>query len=437
MALAVVGTVLIVNAGGGGGQNNTVPTANEVALQAPQDPGPAPFTQSVETQAVQAPAPASTSAGPAATQTGGATATQTGGATGAATATAAIHRVEGTSAGVYGGTMSKPSCDVERLVSITATGDTGRAWASAQGIEQSKLPGYLRSLTSAYLRVDTRVTNHGYQGGTAVAYQAVLQAGTAVLVDTQGVPRARCGCGNPLKEPALVAGAKYTGKAWAGFQPSTLVILAPAAQPVAEIVLVDVTTGGWFTRVTGQAQVVDQPAQPPSGPLVPGVPAAAVWKTFSPTAPGATSASTSASASGSTTGGTTTSGSPSGPTSGSASASSGSATATTPGATTSGATTPGITTTATTPPPTTATATATPTTTAPPTTAPPTTTAPIAPTATATATTAKPTVTATSTPAATATTAKTATVTATATATATTATTTSVEEPETATGTTG
>ncbi|MFB8202700.1 DUF6777 domain-containing protein [Kitasatospora purpeofusca] len=323
-ALAVVAAVLIINnnSGGGGSNDTTVPTANEVALQGPQDPGPAPFTPSVQTEAVQAPAAPAPST---------ATATRTAGAT--ATASTGLHNVEGTSAGVYGGTMNKPSCDVERLISITSTGDTGRAWASAQGIEQSAIPGYLRSLTSAYLRVDTRVTNHSYQGGAAVAYQSVLQAGTAVLVDAQGVPRVRCGCGNPLKAPTLVSDAKYVGKPWTGFQPSTLVILVAAPRPVTEIVLVDIVTGGWFARVTGQVKVVDKEVREPRGPLAPGVPPATSWP----------SASSSPSNSGSTSASTSSSGSPSGSTSGSTGPSSSSATASTSGATSSGATSSGAT----------------------------------------------------------------------------------------------
>ncbi|MFD4909349.1 DUF6777 domain-containing protein [Kitasatospora purpeofusca] len=332
-ALAVVAAVLIINNNSGGGSSNdtTVPTANEVALQGPQDPGPAPFTPSVQTEAVQAPA-----AAPATV-----TATRTAGAT--ATASTGLHNVEGTSAGVYGGTMNKPSCDVERLISITSTGDTGRAWASAQGIEQSAIPGYLRSLTSAYLRVDTRVTNHSYQGGAAVAYQSVLQAGTAVLVDAQGVPRVRCGCGNPLKAPTLVSDAKYVGKPWTGFQPSTLVIVVAAPRPVTEIVLVDIVTGGWFARLTGQIKVVDKEVREPRGPLAPGVPPATSWPSASssPSKSGSTSASTSASTSSSSS--TSTSGSPSGSTSGSTGPSSSSATASTSGATSSGATSSGAT----------------------------------------------------------------------------------------------
>ncbi|WP_406194134.1 hypothetical protein OH807_04530 [Kitasatospora sp. NBC_01560] len=302
--LAVVATVLIVN-NNSSKPSDAIPAANEVALQMPADPGPAPFTQSVETASVSAP--------PAA---GGATSSAAGSPTG-------IHSVQGSSAGLYAGSMSQASCDVERLITMTSTGDTGRAWASVQGIQQSAIPSYLRSLTSAYLRVDTRVTNHGYKSGAVSSYQSVLQAGTAVLVDSQGVPRVRCACGNPLTPPSLVTDAKYTGKSWTGFQPSTLVVVVPAPQPVTEIILVNVATGGWFARVTGQIKVEDHPVQPPKE-LAPGIPPAAPMKPLSPSASvsGSTSASTSGSHSASS------SGASSGPSSGSTSGSTGPSTGT-------------------------------------------------------------------------------------------------------------
>ncbi|MFJ5120086.1 DUF6777 domain-containing protein [Kitasatospora sp. NPDC088548] len=316
-------TVLIVS----NQHNDAVPTANEVALQQPSDPGQAPFTQSVETAGVTAPAPASPPAQPTDRPSG----TRT-----TAAPAAGIHSVEGTSPGLYAGSMSKPSCDVERLITMTSSGDVGRAWASAQGISQSAIPGYLRSLTSAYLRVDTRVTNHGYKSGAVTGYQSVLQAGTAVLVDAQGVPRVRCACGNPLKPPVLVSDAEYTGKAWPGFRPTTLVVVVPAPQPVTEIVLVNVDTGTFFARATGRVEVIDRPVPGPSGPLAVGIPPAAPMKPSSPSASvsGATSASTSASSpgassgsysgssSGSSSASTSEATSSSGPSSGSASASS-------------------------------------------------------------------------------------------------------------------
>ncbi|MFG2907855.1 DUF6777 domain-containing protein [Kitasatospora sp. NPDC048286] len=301
----------VLIAGNQGGHHSTVPTANEVALQAPADPGPDPFTPSVETQAVSAPAPAPVTP----------TAQHPGGTSPGSAPTAVLHSVEGSSAGLYAGTMSKPSCDTERLIGMVSTGDAGRAWASAAGIAQADIPGYLRSLTSAYLRVDTRVTNHSYRSGAVVAYQSVLQAGTAVLVDARGVPRVRCSCGNPLKPPTPVSDARYTGKAWAGFQPTALIVVVPAPQPVAEIVLVNVQTGGWFSRLTGRDEVVDRTVEPPTGPLAPGIPPPAPWApsaptTTSSTSPGTTSPGTATSpgttspgttASGATSSGTTTS----------------------------------------------------------------------------------------------------------------------------------
>ncbi|MFE7589671.1 DUF6777 domain-containing protein [Kitasatospora sp. NPDC057512] len=342
-------TVLIVNKQGG--KHPAVPTANEVALQAPADPGPDPFTPSVETQGVSAPAPASAvpTVTPTAVPTVTPTAQHPGGASSRSGSPTALHSVEGSSAGLYAGTMGRPSCDTERLIGMLSTGDTGRAWASAAGIAQADVPGYLRSLTSAYLRVDTRVTNHNYQSGAVVEYQSALQAGTAVLVDAQGVPRVRCSCGNPLKPPALVSNARYTGKAWAGFQPSTLIIVVPAARPVTEIILVNVETGGWFSRMTGRVEVVDRPAEPPKGPLVPGIPPPGPWTPSTPSATSSTSPGTTSP--GATSPGTTPPGTPSPGTPTSSGATSSGATgsgitssgATTPGVTSSGPTTPGAT----------------------------------------------------------------------------------------------
>jgi hypothetical protein len=47
--------------------------------------------------------------------------------------------------------------------------------------------------------------------GHAVAFQAILQAGTAVLVDKDGKPVTRCRCGNPLLEPVFYKEATCYG----------------------------------------------------------------------------------------------------------------------------------------------------------------------------------------------------------------------------------
>lgn len=60
------------------------------------------------------------------------------------------------------------------------------------------IDAYVAELTPAHLAADQRVTNHGYRNGSPTPRQSLLKAGTAVLVDAEGVPRVRCYCGNPL-----------------------------------------------------------------------------------------------------------------------------------------------------------------------------------------------------------------------------------------------
>lgn len=100
--------------------------------------------------------------------------------------------VNGGTPGLYGGTEHSASCDVGQLAGfLAAHADRGKAWADTAGVEQGALPDYLHSLTSVLLRADTRVTSHGFADGLPTTFQSVLQAGSAVLVDDRGVPRAR------------------------------------------------------------------------------------------------------------------------------------------------------------------------------------------------------------------------------------------------------
>jgi hypothetical protein len=72
------------------------------------------------------------------------------------------------------------------------------------------------------------VTNYSFVGGRAVPYQAVLQAGTAVLADTRGALVVRCRSGNPLREPRRITNPVYTGPRWRGFSPTVIIIIVPA-----------------------------------------------------------------------------------------------------------------------------------------------------------------------------------------------------------------
>ena len=80
----------------------------------------------------------------------------------------------------------------------------------------------------------------------------VLQSGTAVLVDSYGVPRSRCLCGNPLTAPVPVQVTPvYTGAAWSGFDPQTIVVVEPATVVIQTFVVIDLTTGQEFIRPVG------------------------------------------------------------------------------------------------------------------------------------------------------------------------------------------
>ena len=102
----------------------------------------------------------------------------------------------------YGGTGAN-ICDVEAMIRfLSYYEDRGRAWAAIQGIEYSELESYLRSLTPVFALQNLNVQMFGFKNGASYGYDAVIAAGTAILVDDQGMPRARCACGNPLLGPS-------------------------------------------------------------------------------------------------------------------------------------------------------------------------------------------------------------------------------------------
>lgn len=252
--------------------------SGEIFLEPAASQGDAPFTGST---AEEPAAPAS----PTATPTAPPASTTPSGDTGRAS-------FSGATPGLYGGSRSVASCDIEQQIGfLQAEPAKGKAFAAVEGVEQAELPAYLRSLTPVQLRADTRVTNHGFKDGKATGYQAVLQTGTAVLVDARGVPRVRCACGNPLLPPVAVKAApKQVGERWPAYQPSKVVVVQQATTVVNVFVLVDPDTGGWFQRDKGDAQGdTDTPTTPPS----PQSPAPSGTDTGSPT-PGTESPATSA-----------------------------------------------------------------------------------------------------------------------------------------------
>ncbi|WP_327347914.1 DUF6777 domain-containing protein [Streptomyces europaeiscabiei] len=241
---AVVAVVLIVvltrsdDSGGSAG--------GEVFLQAAGKSGPDPFTESTATDSSTPPET------PTATPSNSEPANVT-------------RAVDGSSPGLYGGTRNVASCDVEKQIKVLGANPAKNdAFASVAGVESSDVPAYLRALTPVQLRMDTRVTNHGYRDGAATSYQAVLQSGTAVLVDDRGVPRVRCACGNPLKPPvALKTTPEPKGDSWPSYRPQNVVVVERSTVIINVFVLYDSEHDDWFTRDSGDTGGKDKKTTPP------------------------------------------------------------------------------------------------------------------------------------------------------------------------------
>ena len=167
--------------------------------------------------------------------------------------------------GLYGGTQDESTCDRAQLVEFLEANDAeAAAWAGVLGIEVADIAAYVDTLTPFVLRSDTAVTNHGFVDGRATTIPAVLQAGTAVLVDDRGQPVVKCGCGNPLTPPAQTQDVDYVGTPWDGFDPVAVTVIQPVTVRIDVFVAVDLSSGASFGRPAGTAGDDDGP--PPDDP---------------------------------------------------------------------------------------------------------------------------------------------------------------------------
>jgi hypothetical protein len=181
-----------------------------------------------------------------------------------------VRAVHGDQPELYGGTRGSSPCDTGMMAnSLGQNPDRGQAWASTFNITSGQIPAFLSELTPVLLRTDTRVTSHGFTNGQATPYQAVLEAGTAVLVNEFGVPVVRCGGGNPLMEPVAMASATYTNPRWKGFALGALVVIRPSSRPVDSFILADPTNGDTLVRPLGGNGSTDgpDPRIPPTSTL--------------------------------------------------------------------------------------------------------------------------------------------------------------------------
>ena len=251
--------------------DDVIVTAGEIILEPLDEQPDDAFTESVAAEpsaellafASQGGTSDPTDAGPATTTDAGSDSdsdSDSGSDSGEAAGPTTLVALRGSDPGIYGGTRDEATCDPEQLVTVLdRRPEEAAAWAGVHEIDVAEIPDYVDTLTALNLTADTRVTNHGFIEGEAIARQSVLQVGTAVLVDEFGVPRVRCSSGSPLLPPEAIEGTTaYRGPAWDTFDPVRTAAVAPAPEPVAEFEVVDVAGGDNFVRPTGTSGATDR-----------------------------------------------------------------------------------------------------------------------------------------------------------------------------------
>jgi len=172
--------------------------------------------------------------------------------------------------GLYLDAFGTSGCD-RRAMALALQSDPERAaaWESALSIRDTGSAAYLARLTAVRLRADTRFTAYRWSEREAQRYAAVLQSGTAVLIDDHGVPQVRCVDGSPLTAPEPVDRPRYDG-GWTGFDPQRVIDIVRATAAVAEFGLVDPAGREAFRRPAGTLGEADIRALPATGRLVGG-----------------------------------------------------------------------------------------------------------------------------------------------------------------------
>ncbi len=172
--------------------------------------------------------------------------------------------VSGTDDGVFAGSEGVAPCAPDDLIAaLGPDGANTAAWAEVQQVPVDDIEAFVSGLTSTVMAADTRVTDHVLIDGTAEPRQAVLQVGTAVMIDEFGAPRVRCASGSPLAPPEPVEDSTaYVGAAWDTFANTTTAAVLPAPTPVEEFVLTDVGGGPDFIRPVGSSGATDRPLLP-------------------------------------------------------------------------------------------------------------------------------------------------------------------------------
>lgn len=159
---------------------------------------------------------------------------------------------------LYATVPGRKICDRSLLSNALAANEELRvAWAEAAGVAPEQAAATVSTLHPVILRSDTAVTNHSYRDGSASEFQAILQAGTPVLIDASGTPRVQCSCGNPLGEPKSADAVEFEGERWEHFDDSSVLRVKPSTTPVEQITALNLTDGSETQVRTSPDAVLD------------------------------------------------------------------------------------------------------------------------------------------------------------------------------------
>jgi hypothetical protein len=214
-----IGVTACGQGGSGGGGTTRVDAVELASLEAANTPGTSPWTESVT--AADPPQQVNRVEAPEASRT-----------------------VSGDQMGLYGGSTNRVVCDRDRLVSFLEQNPAkAAAWRSVTRIDD--LRSYILGLSPVFLTQDTSLTNHGFEDGAATAFPAVLQTGTAVLVDNRGLPRVRCDSGSPLSEPrGELTDDDLQGTGWQNLDVESIVEVLPSQEAVTDLKVIPVANDG-------------------------------------------------------------------------------------------------------------------------------------------------------------------------------------------------
>lgn len=171
--------------------------------------------------------------------------------------------ISGDTEGLYAAPSDAKICARSHLAAELATGNEAVAWAQTLQLEADDASSYVEMLTPVQLLIDVRVTDHRLVSGRLQARQAVLEAGTAVLIDEVGVPRVRCLSGSPLTGPTVGDELVLVGTPWDRFSKDSLYRVVPGAAR-GLFVIVHLPSGDLVQRPEGSDGSDDRPLEPTS-----------------------------------------------------------------------------------------------------------------------------------------------------------------------------